>query len=42
MKNETSKAVYSKPNLTEYGAVRNLTGGSGTMMMDGATVMAQI
>ena len=39
MKNETTKVAYSKPSLTEYGSVRNLTGGSGTMNMDGAVLM---
>lgn len=42
MTKEITKAVYSTPRLVEFGSVRNLTGGSGTMMMDGGTVMVQV
>jgi len=42
MTNETTKTAYSTPRLVEFGSVRNLTGGSGTMMMDGGTAMVQV
>jgi hypothetical protein len=42
MTKETNKTAYSTPRLVEFGSVRNLTGGSGTMMMDGGTVMVLI
>jgi len=34
--------VVLEPRLIEFGSVRNLTGGSGTMMMDGTITMVQI
>ncbi|GIX19278.1 MAG: hypothetical protein KatS3mg120_0954 [Erythrobacter sp.] len=42
MAKDSSKIAYSSPQLIEYGSVRNLTGGSGTMMMDGTITMVQI
>lgn len=39
MTKETTKAVYSAPQLVEFGTVRNLTGGSATMNMDGTVLM---
>lgn len=30
----TDKLPYAAPQLVEFGSVRNLTGGSQTMMMD--------
>lgn len=39
MTKETTKAVYSAPRIVEFGTVRNLTGGSATMLMDGNVVM---
>jgi hypothetical protein len=42
MTKESTKATYSSPRLVEFGSVRNLTGGSGTMMMDGLVTMVQI
>jgi len=42
MTKEINKTAYSTPRLVEFGSVRNLTGGSGTMMMDGAIIMVQI
>lgn len=42
MTKESSKTTYSSPRLVEFGSVRNLTGGSGTMMMDGLITMVQI
>jgi hypothetical protein len=41
MTKEISKTSYSSPRLVEFGSVRNLTGGSGTMMMDGTITMVQ-
>lgn len=41
MTKETNKTAYSTPQLVEFGSVRNLTGGSGTMMMDGLVTMVQ-
>ena len=38
---DTNKTAYSTPRLVEFGSVRNLTGGSGSMMMDGAINMVQ-
>lgn len=42
MAKDNSKITYSSPQLVEYGSVRNLTGGSGTMMMDGTITMVQV
>jgi hypothetical protein len=42
MAKDSSKIACSSPQLIEYGSVRNLTGGSGTMMMDGTITMVQI
>lgn len=42
MTKEINKTSYSSPRLVEFGSVRNLTGGSGTMMMDGTSTMVQI
>ena len=42
MTKEITKTAYSTPRLVEFGSVRNLTGGSGTMMMDGAATMVQV
>ncbi len=42
MTKDLSKTAYSTPRLVEFGSVRNLTGGSGTMMMDGNVVMVQV
>ncbi len=39
MTKEISKTAYSTPRLVEFGSVRNLTGGSGSMMMDGTVTM---
>ncbi|MGB7369967.1 lasso RiPP family leader peptide-containing protein [Erythrobacter sp.] len=35
MTNKTQKSKYSAPRLTEFGSVRNLTGGSNTRFRDG-------
>ncbi len=40
MKQKAKKAKYTPPRLTAYGSVRNLTGGSATLMMDGMIMMA--
>ncbi|MFN3864130.1 MAG: lasso RiPP family leader peptide-containing protein [Erythrobacter sp.] len=42
MTKEITKTSYSSPRLVEFGSVRNLTGGSGTMMMDGTITMVQV
>lgn len=42
MTEKTEKAVYQTPNLTEYGSVRNLTGGSGGQANDGALGMTMM
>lgn len=42
MTKETTKTAYSAPRLVEFGSVRNLTGGSGTMMMDAGVMMVQV
>lgn len=34
MTEQTTKRAYNAPQLQEFGSVRNLTGGSQTMMMD--------
>ncbi|MEP0189062.1 MAG: lasso RiPP family leader peptide-containing protein [Erythrobacter sp.] len=34
MNKPTKKSAYQKPQLTAFGSVRNLTGGSAGMMMD--------
>ncbi|MEL7444665.1 MAG: hypothetical protein AAGK02_02495 [Pseudomonadota bacterium] len=39
MTKEVKKAPYKQPRLTAFGSVRNLTGGSATMMMDGTVMM---
>lgn len=39
MTKEITKTAYSTPRLVEFGSVRNLTGGSGTMRMDGTITM---
>ncbi len=36
MIDQNSKAAYETPRLVEYGSVRNLTGGSGGTLRDGA------
>ncbi|MCZ8135468.1 MAG: lasso RiPP family leader peptide-containing protein [Porphyrobacter sp.] len=42
MTKEITKTSYSSPRLVEFGSVRNLTGGSGTLMMDGTITMVRI
>lgn len=42
MTEKTEKAVYETPKLTEYGSVRNLTGGSSGMAADGALGMTMM
>jgi hypothetical protein len=34
MTNEITKALYSAPQVVEFGSVRNLTGGSNTLNRD--------
>jgi len=41
MTKDLKKAAYSAPRLVEFGTVRNLTGGSATMRMDGTTLMVR-
>lgn len=41
MTKDVNKAVYSAPRLVEFGSVRNLTGGSATMNMDGTALMVR-
>ncbi len=40
MSKTTQKSKYEAPKLTEFGSVRNLTGGSGGAMMDGMLMMS--
>lgn len=42
VKNPKQLKAYDKPKVHPYGSVRNLTGGSATMMMDGAIMMALV
>lgn len=42
MTKENAKTKYQAPRLVEFGSVRNLTGGSDTMNMDGAVLMMLI
>lgn len=42
MKKKNEKKNYEEPKLKRFGSVRNITGGSATMMMDGAVMMAFI
>lgn len=39
MEQPKKKSPYETPVLTEFGSVRNLTGGSGTTDMDGSSAM---
>lgn len=41
MTDHATKSAYSAPRLVEFGTVRNLTGGSATMRMDGADLMVR-
>ena len=35
---KSAKLAYARPELTAFGSVRNLTGGSGGMSADGITM----
>lgn len=39
---QDAKTRYSRPQLTVYGSVRNLTGGSGGTNGDGALAMTRL
>lgn len=42
MTKSIEKAKYEAPRLTEFGSVRNLTGGSGTAFRDGLVTNVRI